>query len=84
MIRRPPKRKFTTRPGGAERWVKSRGAQVQSRRKRSAFTARLTIDVTTGLRSRIKIAAFKRGVTVADMLRSLLLKAFPHTDGGPR
>jgi hypothetical protein len=37
--------------------------------------------VTPALRGRIKIAAFQRGVTVADMLRTLLDRAFPD-DGG--
>jgi len=74
--------KFTSRPGDAERWVKSRDTQSRFRRKRSPFTARLTIDVTPDLRGRIKVAAFQRGVTVADMLRDLLLKSFPNTDGG--
>ncbi len=74
--------KFTSRPGDAERWVKSRETRPRPRRKRSPFAARLTIDVTPDLRGRIKIAAFQRGVTVADMLRDLLLKTFPDTDGG--
>ena len=46
------------------------------------FTARLTIDVTPELRGRIKITAFQRGQTVADMLRDLLAREFPATDGG--
>lgn len=50
--------------------------------KDGAFTARLTIDVTSELRGRIKVAAFQRGVTVADMLRDLLVKAFPDVNGG--
>ena len=44
------------------------------------FTARLTIDVTPALRGRIKITAFQRGLTVAEMLRALLDREFP--DGG--
>ncbi len=74
--------KFTSRPGDAERWVKSRDTQPRPRRKRGPFTARLTIDVAPDLRGRIKVTAFQRGVTVADMLRDLLLKSFPNTDGG--
>ena len=46
------------------------------------FTARLTIDVAPALRGRIKIAAFQRGLTVADMLRALLEGEFP-ADGEP-
>ena len=79
---RKRKSKFTSRPGDAERWVKSRNMQRRPRRKRGPFTARLTIDVAPDLRGRVKIAAFQRGVTVADMLRDLLLKTFPGTDGG--
>jgi hypothetical protein len=44
---------------------------------RKAYAARLTIDVTSELRGRIKITAFRRGQTVADMLRELLAGAFP-------
>lgn len=59
-----------------------RKARRQPRRKRNAFFARLTIDVTPDLRASIKIAAFKRGVTAASMLRLLLMKTFPRTKGG--
>ena len=38
---------------------------------------------TPELRGRIKIAAFGRGVTVADMLRELLSREFPSTPGDP-
>jgi hypothetical protein len=72
-------------PSNVEHWGKPRGKQVQPpRTKQSPFTARLTIDVTPDLRARIKIAAFERGVTVAYMLRLLLLKAFPRTKGRRR
>jgi hypothetical protein len=46
-----------------------------------AFTARLTIDITPGLRRRIKVTAFRRCVTVADMLRELLTREFPEDSG---
>ena len=49
----------------------------------SGYTARLTIDITPELRGRIKIAAFQRGVTVADMLRDLLAREFPEDEGDP-
>jgi hypothetical protein len=45
------------------------------------FTARLTIDVTPELRGRIKVTAFERGLTMADMLRDLLAREFPNSDG---
>ena len=52
--------------------------------KSDGFTARLTVDVTPGLRGRIKVAAFSRGLTVADMLRAMLADAFPEHDGDAR
>lgn len=69
------KRVFAARPGDAERWVKA------PEPKDRVFTARLTIDVTPVLRGRIKIAAFARGLTVADMLRDLLERHFPVNEG---
>ncbi|GEC17327.1 ribbon-helix-helix protein [Nitrobacter winogradskyi] len=45
--------------------------------KADIYTARLTIDVTPELRGRIKVAAFKQGVTVAEMVRELLEARFP-------
>jgi len=48
----------------------------------AAYSARLTIDVTPALRGRIKVTAFRRGQTVADMLRALLEREFPDDSGG--
>lgn len=45
--------------------------------KASKFTARLTLDVTPELRGRIKVIAFRRGITAADMLRELLEREYP-------
>ncbi|MGY3585572.1 hypothetical protein ACVIGB_005373 [Bradyrhizobium sp. USDA 4341] len=83
MSERSTKREFALRPGDAERWIKA--SEVPSRRMvdASEFTARLTIDVTPALRGRIKVAAFQRGVTVADMLRELLAREFPADTGEP-
>jgi hypothetical protein len=75
-----PKRGFATRPGDPESWVRGREISI-GRTPNIEFTARLTIDVTPALRGRIKIAAFQRGLTVADMLRALLDREFP-ADGG--
>jgi hypothetical protein len=47
--------KFSSRPGDAERWVKSRETQPRPRRKRGPFAARLTVDVAPDLRGRIKL-----------------------------
>ena len=84
MSRRPVPSSFAARPGAADAWVRTpepRSAPGE------AYTARLTIDVTPALRGRIKITAFERGLTVADMLRALLDREFgAHRDlpgGGP-
>ncbi len=82
MSQRATRRGFAARPADPEHWIKAVDA---SRRDGEAagFTARLTIDVTPDLRGRIKIAAFRRGVTVAEYLRELLAREFPKTEGDP-
>lgn len=70
---------------GAETWVRQgeaagNGADAA---RREIYTARLTIDVTPALRGRIKIVAFRQGMTVADLLRALLEREFPDTGSGP-
>ena len=80
MSERPLRKGFASRPADPEQWVKA--ADAPSRNGDAAgFTARLTIDVTPDLRGRIKIAAFQRGITVADMLRDLLAREFPDIGG---
>lgn len=79
MSRATPKPPFAARPRTADAWVQApdaRATPVQS------YTARLTIDITPVLRGRIKITAFERGVTVADMLRALLEREYG--DAGDR
>lgn len=59
----------------ATTWVRqpdANGAPIRA----SIYTARLTIDVTPALRGRIKVTAFQRGVTAADMLRELLEREY--------
>jgi hypothetical protein len=59
----------------AEAWIRQGdGADFQ---KGDLYTARLTLDITPALRARIKVAAFTQGVTVAELLRTLLEQAFP-------
>ena len=59
----------------AEAWVREgEGADLA---KGDLYTARLTLDVTPALRARIKVAAFSQCITVADMLRAMLERAFP-------
>jgi len=77
----PPRALIGSRPSarsGAESWVR-RGddtAQAHERPLRECFAARLTVDVTHELRGRIKIAAFKRGSTVANLVRQILQREF--------
>ena len=54
---------------------------MSARRTAIVHTARLTIDVAPGLRGRIKVAAFRQGLTVADMLRALFEREFPDGEG---
>jgi hypothetical protein len=69
---------FVNRPADPERWVRTAD---QRQAETSIFTARLTIDVTPELRRRIKVVAFGRGITVAAMLRALLAREYPPTNG---
>ncbi|MFT0875894.1 hypothetical protein VRZ08_04975 [Rhodopseudomonas sp. G2_2311] len=80
MSERPTRRGFAARPTDPEHWIKAADTPPRADAA-SSFTARLTIDVTSELRGRIKVAAFRRGITVADMLRELLAREFPSTDG---
>lgn len=82
MTERARQRAFASRPGDAEGWVKAPDRSPERNSDAAGFTARLTIDVTPALRGRIKVTAFQRGLTVADMLRELLAREFPETDGG--
>ena len=83
MTRRDPKRAFVARPSDPDTWVRApEPSAAQNGAKVDQFTARLTIDVTPDLRGRIKVAAFGRGITVAEMLRGLLTREFPDNPGG--
>jgi hypothetical protein len=87
MTKPPQKSGFAARPTDPENWIKaadrSPSAPSSAPSSSSGYTARLTIDVTPDLRGRIKIAAFQRGITVADMLRELLTREFPQPPGDP-
>ena len=82
MTARRPTGGFASRPRDAESWINAPDRTVNASPMSDLYTARLTVDITPALRSRIKIAAFRRGETVADMLRALLAREFPDTDGG--
>ncbi len=76
MSERSAKRGFASRPGDPDTWIRAPGSPRASRPQED-FSARLTIDVTPVLRGRIKVTAFRRGMTVADMLRAVLDREFP-------
>jgi len=59
----------------AEAWIRQGDAGALKRA--DLYTARLTLDITSALRARIKVSAFTQGVTVADLLRGLLERTFP-------
>ncbi|MGO4563187.1 ribbon-helix-helix protein [Mesorhizobium sp. 2RAF21] len=82
MTDRPSRRSFAARPADPESWIKAPDAPARGA-DTALNTARLTIDVTPDMRGRIKIAAFRRGMTVADMLRDLLAREFPDDAGEP-
>jgi hypothetical protein len=74
---------IAARPAGAvaDDWIRSGNGQTDvAQAKAMRYTARLTIDVTPELRARIKVLAFRQGVTVADMLRSLLGETYAERD----
>ncbi|MFG1374247.1 hypothetical protein V5F32_18870 [Xanthobacter oligotrophicus] len=83
MKARSTKGAFAARPGDPESWIKAPDERLARTDVAPGFTARLTIDITPELRGRIKVAAFRRGQTVADMLRDLLAREFPDTPGEP-
>ncbi len=76
---------FATSPRNPDTWVNTSDRSVTpASGKAEIYTARLTVDVTSALRGRIKVAAFTRGLTVADMLRAMLEQAFPDEGGDAR
>jgi hypothetical protein len=77
MTNRTHKRSFASRPSDPDTWIRTPDARTNGTSIDPGFTARLTIDVTPALRGRIKIVAFRRGITVADMLRELLAREYP-------
>ena len=81
MTRPPAKARFVSRPGDPDSWIRATDAPLPGKGTGAAFTARLTIDITPELRGRIKVAAFRRGITVAVMLRALLDREFPSSEG---
>jgi len=75
---------FARRPSDPDAWVPAPAAGApQPASRPDGRTARLTIDVTPELRARIKVAAFRRGITVADAVRALLEREFPDEGTAP-
>ena len=81
MSERSPKRSFAARPADPESWIKAPDRHAPRGQPAEDFSARLTIDVPADMRGRIKITAFQRGQTVADMLRALFEREFPPPSG---
>ena len=77
MTTRERKQGFAARPVSRDDWVRAPGDRQPPPKEADAYTARLTVDITPELRGRIKISAFRRGLTAADMLRALLDREFP-------
>jgi hypothetical protein len=73
---------FARRPGDAETWIREAEA-IPRAPKSELYEARLTLDISKALRGRIKVTAFQRGVTVAEMLREMLEAAFPDPERRP-
>ena len=73
--------RFVARPSDPDSWIKARSKTEGAPSSGDRFTARLTIDITPELRGRIKVIAFQRGLTVADMLRALLAREYGSGEG---
>ena len=80
MTASPKRSTFAARPSSPDGWVRATDGAPDGATT-PAPTARLTIDVTPELRGRIKVTAFQRGLTVADMLRALLAREYPVDTG---
>ena len=75
MSGRIAKRAFAARPSDAETWVRAPETPSSRDAESSLFSARLAIDVTPEQRGRIKVTAFQRGQTVADMAHASCSRA---------
>lgn len=75
------KRGFAIRPAPPDGWIRAGDARSERDGAATFYSARLTVDITPELRGRIKITAFGRGITVAEMLRDLLAREFPDGAG---
>lgn len=72
MTVRDRKSTFAPSPGDPEAWIrKADDRAVESAAKTQRFTESLTIDITPGLPSQIKVTAVQRGLMVAETPREL-------------
>ena len=62
-----------TKPANVEQWIGSRTVEPE---KKTVKMKRLTIDVPVELHTQIKLKATEQGVTMAELLRSLLSERF--------
>ena len=77
MTARDLTRAFAVHSSVADSWVGASPATAVNRNTRPNRFTKLTIDVTPSLRGRIKVAPFRRGITVAEMLRGPLSRRSP-------
>jgi hypothetical protein len=83
MTGRDTGRAFVSRPSDPGAWVRLPELSMpRDGVTADRFTARRTIDVIPELGARIKIVAFPRGFTVAEMLRDHLTRKCPEDAGG--
>jgi hypothetical protein len=83
MTGRDTRRAFVSRPSDPGAWVRSPELSMpRDGVTADRFTAGQTIDVTPELGARIKIVAFPRGFTVAEMLRDHLTRKCREDAGG--
>jgi hypothetical protein len=68
-------RAFAARPSEADAWVRRPESPPSRDPEPGLYPARPTIDVTPGQRSRTWVAAFRRGLTVADMAHARCSRA---------
>jgi len=81
MSKRSHRHSFASRAGDADSLIKTAESRVQRADNAAAFTTRLTIEVMPVLRGCATVAAFRHGITVADMRPAHPGRAFPNAIG---
>ena len=80
MSGRTSERGVATRPCDPDSWIRAPDLPP-THTPQEDYSARLTIDLTPTLRGQIEVTAFGQGVTVAEMLRTLLEREYPDESG---